>query len=39
VLRAHSVQVITVEEHGVARLTVFLDPALFAAFDLPPVLA
>ncbi|MET9409909.1 sigma-70 family RNA polymerase sigma factor [Streptomyces sp. NPDC002935] len=38
VLRAHSVQVLTVEEGGVARLTVFLDPELFAAFGLPRIL-
>ncbi|MFE9882069.1 sigma-70 family RNA polymerase sigma factor [Streptomyces sp. NPDC005784] len=38
VLRAHSVQVLTVEECGVARLTVFLDPGLFAAFGLPRIL-
>ncbi|WRZ93774.1 sigma-70 family RNA polymerase sigma factor [Streptomyces sp. NBC_01007] len=38
VLRAHSVQVLTVEAGGVARLTVFLDPGLFAAFDLPRIL-
>ncbi|MEU0437440.1 sigma-70 family RNA polymerase sigma factor [Streptomyces sp. NPDC006290] len=38
VLRAHSVQVLTVEERGVARLTVFLDPGLFAAFGLPRIL-
>jgi RNA polymerase sigma-70 factor (ECF subfamily) len=38
VLRAHSVQVLTVEERGVARLTVFLDPGLFAGFGLPRIL-
>ncbi|MFF3613882.1 sigma-70 family RNA polymerase sigma factor [Streptomyces sp. NPDC002580] len=35
VLRAHSVQVLTVEERRVARLTVFLDPGRFAGFGLP----
>jgi RNA polymerase sigma-70 factor (ECF subfamily) len=38
VLRAHSVQVLTVGERRVARLTVFLDPGLFAGFGLPLVL-
>ncbi|MET7391161.1 sigma-70 family RNA polymerase sigma factor [Streptomyces sp. NPDC005529] len=38
-LRAHSVQVLTVEEGAVARLTVFLDPGLFPGFGLPGVLA
>jgi RNA polymerase sigma-70 factor, ECF subfamily len=35
VLRAHSIQVITPGADGVAAITVFLDPALFATFDLP----
>ena len=29
-------QVLTVTATGVARLVIFLDPALFAAFGLPP---
>jgi RNA polymerase sigma-70 factor, ECF subfamily len=33
---AHAVQVLTVTATGVARLVVFLDPALFRAFGLPP---
>src|SRR6185437_15658041 len=33
---AHAVQVLTVTAAGVARLVVFLDPALFRAFGLPP---
>ncbi|MEU4171365.1 sigma-70 family RNA polymerase sigma factor [Streptomyces sp. NPDC026665] len=37
-LRAHSVQVLTVEAGGLARLTVFLDPGLFEAFGLPGTL-
>jgi RNA polymerase sigma-70 factor, ECF subfamily len=32
---AHAVQVLTVTATGVARLVVFLDPALFNAFGLP----
>jgi RNA polymerase sigma-70 factor (ECF subfamily) len=32
---AHAVQVLTVTATGIARLVVFLDPALFAAFGLP----
>jgi RNA polymerase sigma-70 factor, ECF subfamily len=36
VMRAHSIQVITPGATGVAGITVFLDPALFAAFGLPP---
>lgn len=42
VMRAHSIHVITVGTHvitvgtgGVAAITIFLDPALFATFDLP----
>ncbi|BBY23513.1 RNA polymerase sigma factor [Mycobacterium stomatepiae] len=35
VMRAHSIQVITPGADGVAAITVFLDPALFATFDLP----
>ena len=33
---AHAVQVLTVTAAGVARLVIFLDPALFRAFGLPP---
>ena len=33
---AHALQVLTVTATGVARLVVFLDPALFDAFGLPP---
>jgi RNA polymerase sigma-70 factor (ECF subfamily) len=33
---AHAVQVLTVTATGVARLVIFLDPALFSAFGLPP---
>jgi RNA polymerase sigma-70 factor, ECF subfamily len=40
VLRAHSIHVLTTGRSdgvpGIAALTVFLEPALFAAFDLPP---
>jgi RNA polymerase sigma-70 factor, ECF subfamily len=36
VLRAHSIHVITAGADGVAAITVFLDPALFATFELPP---
>jgi len=36
---AHALQVLTVTATGIARLVVFLDPALFAAFGLPPRLA
>jgi RNA polymerase sigma-70 factor (ECF subfamily) len=46
VMRAHSIHVITVSSESagspggatprIAALTVFLDPALFAAFELPP---
>jgi RNA polymerase sigma-70 factor, ECF subfamily len=32
---AHAVQVLTVTAAGIARLVIFLDPALFAAFRLP----
>jgi RNA polymerase sigma-70 factor (ECF subfamily) len=35
VMRAHSIHVLTPGAAGVAAITVFLDPALFAAFDLP----
>ena len=33
---AHALQVLTVTTTGIARLVIFLDPALFAAFRLPP---
>jgi len=33
---AHALQVLTVTATGVARLVIFLDPAQFAAFRLPP---
>jgi RNA polymerase sigma-70 factor (ECF subfamily) len=35
VMRAHSIHVLTPGAAGVAAITVFLDPALFATFDLP----
>jgi RNA polymerase sigma-70 factor (ECF subfamily) len=35
VMRAHSIHVLTPGATGVAAITVFLDPALFATFDLP----
>ena len=33
---AHALQVLAVTATGIARLVIFLDPALFAAFRLPP---
>lgn len=36
VLRAHSIHVLTPGASGVAGVTVFLDPALFARFGSPP---
>jgi RNA polymerase sigma-70 factor, ECF subfamily len=36
VLRAHSIHVLTMGAAGIAAITVFLDPALFPAFGLPP---
>jgi RNA polymerase sigma-70 factor, ECF subfamily len=36
VMRAHSIHVLTPGTAGIASLTVFLDPALFTAFGLPP---
>jgi len=36
--RAHVVQVLTCTTAGVARITAFRDPGLFAAFGLPPEL-
>jgi RNA polymerase sigma-70 factor (ECF subfamily) len=35
VMRAHSIHVLTPGAAGVAAITVFLDPELFATFDLP----
>lgn len=35
-LRAHSIHVLTLGAHRIAGLTVFLDPALFPTFGLPP---
>jgi len=36
VMRAHSIHVITTGAAGIAGLVVFLDPALFSVFGLPP---
>jgi RNA polymerase sigma-70 factor, ECF subfamily len=36
VMRAHSIHVLTTGATGIAAMTVFLDPALFTAFGLPP---
>ncbi len=36
VLRAHSIHVLTPGATGIAAMVVFLDPALFSVFDLPP---
>jgi RNA polymerase sigma-70 factor, ECF subfamily len=36
VMRAHSIHVLTPGGSGIAAITVFLDPDLFGAFDLPP---
>jgi RNA polymerase sigma-70 factor (ECF subfamily) len=36
VMRAHSIHVLTPGADGIAGITVFLDPALFTAFGLPP---
>lgn len=35
IMRAHSIHVITAASGRIAAITVFLDPALFATFDLP----
>jgi RNA polymerase sigma-70 factor, ECF subfamily len=35
VMRAHSIHVLTAGSAGIAAITVFLDAALFSAFDLP----
>ena len=36
VMRAHSIHVLTAGATGIARMVVFLDPALFSVFGLPP---
>jgi RNA polymerase sigma-70 factor (ECF subfamily) len=36
VIRAHSIHVLTAGAGGIGAITVFLDPALFTAFGLPP---
>jgi len=36
VLRAHSIHVLTAGAAGIAGIVVFLDPALFSVFGLPP---
>jgi RNA polymerase sigma-70 factor, ECF subfamily len=36
IMRAHSIHVLTAGATGIAAITVFLDPALFTAFGLPP---
>ncbi len=36
VMRAHSIHVLTAGATGIAAIVVFLDPALFSAFGLPP---
>jgi RNA polymerase sigma-70 factor (ECF subfamily) len=36
VMRAHSIHVLTAGATGIGAITVFLDPALFTAFGLPP---
>lgn len=36
--RAHAVQVLEPRTAGLGRITIFLDPVLFASFGLPPVL-
>jgi RNA polymerase sigma-70 factor, ECF subfamily len=36
VMRAHSIHVITTGAAGIAGIVVFLDPALFSVFGLPP---
>jgi RNA polymerase sigma-70 factor (ECF subfamily) len=35
IMRAHSIHVLTAGSAGIAAITVFLDAALFSAFDLP----
>ncbi|MDO0931958.1 sigma-70 family RNA polymerase sigma factor [Streptomyces sp. DG2A-72] len=39
VYRAHSMQVLTVSEGAVERMTVFIDPGLFERFGMPEVLS
>ncbi|NUS43443.1 MAG: sigma-70 family RNA polymerase sigma factor [Mycobacteriaceae bacterium] len=39
VYRAHSIQVLTVQNDAIARITVFVDPGLFGRFGLPPTVA
>jgi RNA polymerase sigma-70 factor (ECF subfamily) len=39
VYRAHALFVLTVTATGIARIVVFLDPRLFVAFELPPVMS
>jgi RNA polymerase sigma-70 factor (ECF subfamily) len=36
VMRAHSIHVLGTDSAGIGAITVFLDPALFPAFGLPP---
>jgi RNA polymerase sigma-70 factor, ECF subfamily len=36
VMRAHSIHVLTAGAEGITAITVFLDPALFSVFGLPP---
>jgi RNA polymerase sigma-70 factor, ECF subfamily len=36
VMQAHSIHVITTGSDGIAAITVFLEPTLFAAFGMPP---
>jgi RNA polymerase sigma-70 factor (ECF subfamily) len=36
IMRAHSIHVLTAGAAGIAAIVVFLDPALFSAFGLPP---
>lgn len=36
VMRAHSIHVLTTGTDGIEAMTVFLDPALFTAFGMPP---
>jgi RNA polymerase sigma-70 factor (ECF subfamily) len=36
VMQAHSIHVLGTDAAGIAAITVFLDPALFTAFGLPP---
>jgi RNA polymerase sigma-70 factor (ECF subfamily) len=36
VLAAHALHVLTIGDGGIAAITVFLEPELFASFGLPP---